>query len=292
MDRQAGIEATAQRHDPPQGTESALAEWIERAAVADLLAAVPAELQGSAGLFVHRAEGLCAFGAPGVPSLMFNRVFVDAEAGLASYASVPRVLEALRARGVADALVHAHLDARDAHDPRVLALHAAGLQPFRRAWLKLARDAQPVEERGAALPLGVCRTDEAEGFAELVTRGLQLAQATAPLVSAIVQRPRWHVYVARDAGQVVASGALFVQGDVGHLGFAATLPSYRGLGLQRALIARRLRVAYALGCRLVTSETGEAVPGQPNPSEHNLRALGLRVIALRSNWTRPDAPWG
>ena len=58
-----------------------------------------------------------------------------------------------------------------------------------------------------------------------------------------------------------------------------------------ALLARRLRVAQALGCRLVAAETGAALPSEPNPSEHNLRALGLQPVAMRDNWVRPGTTW-
>lgn len=274
---------------PTVATRAALAEWIERAALHDLFAAAPPALRAELGLFVERAPGLSAFCASRVPSLMLNRVFLDADAPLATYATLTRTLDALRARGVTTPLVHAHLD--DDTDPRADALRRAGLVPYRRTWLKLAREAGPVAELEPRLPLELCRADEAEAFAALVSHGLGLTPGAGALLATLVQRPRWHVYVARERGVPVATGALFVLGEIGYLGYAATRPSHRGLGLQRALIARRLRVANALGCTLVASETGAPVAGEPNPSEHNLRALGLELVAVRANWTPPGAPW-
>lgn len=278
----------------PSSSTAALAEWIERRALHDQLAAAPPALRARAGLFVQHAPGLVAFGAPGIPSLLLNRVFVDADAHAATFDALPDTLNALSVRGMRSLLVHVHEPPPQhaAGESATAALLRAGLVPYRRAWLKLARDAGPQRELGAPLPLELCRTDEADAFAELVTTGLSLSPESAALIAPLVQRPRWHVFGARDRGVLVAAGALFVQGELGQLGFAATAPGYRGLGLQRALIARRLRVAHALGCRLVCSETGVALPGQPNPSEHNLRALGLRPVAVRANWTRPGASWG
>jgi GNAT superfamily N-acetyltransferase len=274
---------------PAIATRAALAEWIERSALLDLFAAAPPALRAELGLFVERAPGLSAFCAPGVASLMLNRVFLDAGAPLAIYAALPGTLEVLRARSVTTPLVHAHLD--DDADPRADALRRAGLIPFRRPWLKLAREAGPLAEPTPRLPIELCRADEAEAFAALASDGLGLTPGAVALLATLVQRPRWHVYVARDRGVPVATGALFVQGEVGYLGYAATRPSHRGLGLQRALIARRLRVANALGCTLVASETGAPVAGEPNPSEHNLRALGLELCAVRANWTAPGTAW-
>jgi GNAT superfamily N-acetyltransferase len=122
-------------------------------------------------------------------------------------------------------------------------------------------------------------------------RCVQMDGTAAELLSGVVQRPRWHVYFARIDGRPIATGALFVQGDVAYLGYGATLPEHRGQGLQRMLLAKRMRVALALGCRWIISETGEAVPGQPNPSHDNMLALGMHPIATRDNYVLEGIRW-
>jgi len=56
--------------------------------------------------------------------------------------------------------------------------------------------------------------------------------------------------------------------------------------------ARRIQLALDLGCGLMTSETGEAVPGDPQHSYRNLRRHGLRPVYRRENWCPPGAAWG
>jgi hypothetical protein len=58
------------------------------------------------------------------------------------------------------------------------------------------------------------------------------------------------------------------------------------------LIARRLRVAQALGCRFVTAETGLPIADEPNPSLANLRAAGLRTLEVRDNYVFAGTSWG
>jgi GNAT superfamily N-acetyltransferase len=121
---------------------------------------------------------------------------------------------------------------------------------------------------------------------------MHIDPALAELLSCVVQRPRWHVYFARQDGRPLATGALFVQGDIAYLGYGATLPEHRGQGLQRMLLAKRMRVALALGCRYIVSETGEALPHEKNPSYENMASLGMRPVATRDNYVLNGVRWG
>jgi ribosomal protein S18 acetylase RimI-like enzyme len=100
------------------------------------------------------------------------------------------------------------------------------------------------------------------------------------------------VYVACEGPRVVSAAALFVLGDLGYLALGATEPDQRGRGAQSALIAKRLRVAFALGCRWVFADTGEAVAGRANPSFENLQRLGLRPLQRRENYAPLGATFG
>jgi GNAT superfamily N-acetyltransferase len=108
-------------------------------------------------------------------------------------------------------------------------------------------------------------------------------------VAHLVERPRWHVFVATDGGEVVGAGGLFVEGEVGHFAFGAVRAKSRQRGGQSALLAARVERARELGCRVLFSETGESVPGSPQRSYPNLLRAGFRELYLRPNylWTRP-----
>ena len=86
------------------------------------------------------------------------------------------------------------------------------------------------------------------------------------------------------------AGALFVQGDIGWLDWGATAPAFRRRGGQSAVRRQRMLMARELGCRLIATETGEAVAGAPRHSYGNITRMGFRTAYLRENYAppRPD----
>jgi GNAT superfamily N-acetyltransferase len=278
--------------NPPQPPHPLLeiADWIEQAALQDMYLAATPSLRRSAGLFVERVAGALTVGAPGIASSMVSRVFVQ-PGGSADVAGA--AVERMRKAGVRQYLAHVH---RPESGELAPVLAERGLVRFRRAWVKLARDRAPLAQHGPSAPEGdiqlcAAQREQSDVFAELIVRCMQVDGTAAELLSGVVQRPRWHVYFATLGGQPIATGALFVQGDVAYLGYGATLPEHRGQGLQRMLLAKRIRVALALGCRWIISETGEAIAGEPSPSLDNMQALGMLPIATRDNYVLEGVRW-
>jgi GNAT superfamily N-acetyltransferase len=72
--------------------------------------------------------------------------------------------------------------------------------------------------------------------------------------------PGFYHFIAFDRRRPVASAVLCVSGELGYLGMARTAETARGRGAQRALIAKRIEKARALGCRTLASETLSIVP--------------------------------
>jgi GNAT superfamily N-acetyltransferase len=85
-----------------------------------------------------------------------------------------------------------------------------------------------------------------------------------------------HELIGSLGGRDVAVAATFTRRRVSWLGGAAVLPEARGHGIQRALIAERVRHAAAAGSRRVM-----ATAAVDSISATNLAAMGLRRI-----WTR------
>jgi len=269
-----------------------LADWVEQAALQDMYAAASPALQRSAGLFVDRVAGALAIGAPGLASSAVSRVFVHPNA---SPEAAGMAVDRMRKAGVRHYFAHVH----EGSAPRLIAeLGERGLERYHRSWIKLARGRAPLDGSTPSAPDGgdvqlrAATREQGDAFAELVIRCQHIDAAAAELVAGIVQRPRWHVYFAQLGDTPIATGALFVQGDVGYLSYGATLPEHRDQGLQRMLLRKRIRVALALGCRVVVSETGEAVPGQRNSSYNNMLSLGLRPIATRHNYALEGVRFG
>jgi GNAT superfamily N-acetyltransferase len=79
------------------------------------------------------------------------------------------------------------------------------------------------------------------------------------------------LYLARVGGEPAATAALTVSDDgVAYLADGATLPRFRGRGLQSALIARRLADAGAAGCDVACSQASVG-----STSHRNLQRTGL-----------------
>src|SRR5436190_44559 len=115
-------------------------------------------------------------------------------------------------------------------------------------------------------------------------------QSTAPLdelAANIGGRPAWSCYVAYDGEEPAGAGALFVHGDVGWLGFAATRPRLRGRGAQSAILAARIEDARKQGCSTVTTETGAIEEGRPSNSYRNILRAGFREAGVRANYRAP-----
>src|SRR5258706_1340975 len=86
-----------------------------------------------------------------------------------------------------------------------------------------------------------------------------------------------HHLLVEDRGEPVAAGGLFTRRRVGLLVTMAVLPAARGRGIQRALIAERIRLAMERRCTIVTAS---ALVG--SRSARNLAAIGFRPLPERA----------
>ncbi len=179
---------------------------------------------------------------------------------------------------------------------------AAGVEPFEalyaeaglRPWVELPEGEEPAGwERleplrvlaGPAAPLaseGVREVgaDEAELFATTLSDG----HGASPLARGPVARwageDGWRLYVAERDGVAAAAAALVIDGELGYLAAASTLPAFRGRGCQTALIRRRISDAAAAGCAEVCSLTANPV------SRRNLERCGLDLAYTKTAWRK------
>ncbi len=87
--------------------------------------------------------------------------------------------------------------------------------------------------------------------------------------------------IRRD-GQLAASAAFAVVGDVGYCFADSTLPAFRGRGLQLALIQHRLWLTAQAGAHYSVAETAAG-----SGSERNYRRAGFAPVFLRQTWVKP-----
>jgi GNAT superfamily N-acetyltransferase len=153
-------------------------------------------------------------------------------------------------------------------------------------WMKFSRGVGPREAQ-SDLQVERVDPDRADDFAAVVVGGYGMPEWTAPFAANVVGRPGWSCYVAYDGTSPAGAGALFVEGAIGWLGFAATLPNYRGRGAQSAILAARIEDARKQRCRTVTTETGELEEGRPANSYRNIVRAGFREVGVRPNYRAP-----
>jgi len=104
------------------------------------------------------------------------------------------------------------------------------------------------------------------------------------IVEALVKR-RAHgrsmnAYLGRIDGVPAATGMLFDVRPVGGLGNGSVLPTFRGRGIQTAMIAHRMRAGWERGLRLFFGQT------RTPASAHNLEDLGWRLLYTEVDWVR------
>ena len=162
-------------------------------------------------------------------------------------------------------------------------LERRGLRPGY-AWTKFVREATRVSPPGSDLRIE--RLSHGVPFARAFVGGYGLPPALVPWFAALAPREGWHCYVAFDGDEPAGAGALYVHGEVGWLGMAATVPAHRGKGAQSAILAARIDAAAAAGCTVVVTETGSPLDGRPGQSYRNILKAGFEPAYERANYVR------
>lgn len=264
------------------------AERVEHAGTRDMVAALEPELAARLGMSVEPVSGragalVCATST----DTLFNRVMGLGVETPARPDDIDALRDTYRRRGVARYLVHL---VPETQPPELGAwLAAAGFAPFRRAWMKFAMataDAPATIAPPDRLEVREIGRPHAEAFGALIGRIFHLA-GTEQIFAALAGRAGWHLWMAFDGETPVATAGMFVGGGDAWLGFGGCDPAYRRRGAQSALLATRVRRAADLGCRDVFTETGEAVPGEPQTSYRNIERAGLAPLYRRENLLAP-----
>jgi hypothetical protein len=109
----------------------------------------------------------------------------------------------------------------------------------------------------------------------------------APWFARAAVREHWQGVAAFDGDRLIGGGLLYRDGKDAWLGAGGVLPEARGRHAHRALMLLRLRLAIAASCTCITTETGEPVEDEPNPSLRNMYACGFSKVCSRLNYAAP-----
>lgn len=263
--------------------------WLEMAeanAWADMVSAL-AEAGDALGGHVDSSNDGVTFALRSIDLGFFNRSVGLGAGRPATRSAIRRILRTFRDAGQTTFTIQVSPFAR----PSAIEtwLEAAGMRRGGR-WAKVWRDILDPPPERTDLRIEAIGPEHREGWNKVTLTAFEFPDLLTPFGEATLGRSDWHHFLAFDGDQAVGAGALYVMGDVGWLGFGATLESHRGRGSQSAIFARRIRAAADLGVKLLITETGEELPDRPNPSYRNMLRAGFRLAYARQNWLEPAAP--
>jgi GNAT superfamily N-acetyltransferase len=93
--------------------------------------------------------------------------------------------------------------------------------------------------------------------------------------------PTFTPFIALIEDHIAAVGMLHMKQSTALVDGVATLPAYRGRGLQKALLAARIRQAKEQGALYAFSRTGAG-----SVSELNLQKIGMQLLTQSTAWRR------
>ncbi|NKB57342.1 MAG: hypothetical protein GKS00_13525 [Alphaproteobacteria bacterium] len=262
-------------------------ETIERHAIAAFHAAAPPQLRARLGLQTAEVGGALVSIAAKAPAsaIVANRTIGLGLDGAETQETIQRIVALYRDAGVARHFVHVHPDSQPV-DLRGW-LQDAGLEKAR-GWMKFkrGRDTLPAI-RETHLTVRHAESADAPAFGRIVADAFDLGPDLADWVACLVGAEGWHIYMSFDGNEPAGTGGLYVRDGVGYCDWGATAPAFRQRGSQSALLHRRVTDALNMGCRLIVTEIGEEVPGDPQHSYNNILRMGFAEDFVRENYAPP-----
>jgi GNAT superfamily N-acetyltransferase len=170
------------------------------------------------------------------------------------------------------------------------------LQSLQQAGLRIGSHSNLLASLPGAVPLPAPLTgvevvrvnqEHLAGFVEVNVRGYEMPPADRELFAVaaanLVRQPGVRAYLALVGGRPASVGELHLHPNgMGFLAGAATLPEFRGRGLQTLLIRIRAAEARRHGCELLGVQTGIGTQ-----SQFNQEANGFRLVYTKTCWRLP-----
>jgi len=142
----------------------------------------------------------------------------------------------------------------------------------------------PFPEGPSVVEVTQIRSGDGEPWVPLVAASFQedVPSADARFLVAATSTEGVTCFIARVDGEPAGGAAVFVSGGrAAVLSGAGVLPRFRGLGVQRALIAARLRYAKEKGADVAASSTLPNSVSQKNLERFGFRILYPKVVLVR-----------
>lgn len=146
------------------------------------------------------------------------------------------------------------------------------------------RDAKPLEAQNGAVTVVRAPHSARATIADICCSVFRMPPAAHALIAGTADRPEWRQWIAYSGNRPAAAALSFVSEGVAWLGWDATLPEYRGRGIQASLIVHRVNEATDAGCRYVTTETAVGAARNTDPSYRNYERLGFSCAYERTTY--------
>lgn len=225
-------------------------------------------------------DALCSVSAS-EPSILVNRVFGLGSKDRPTLEQLVEIRETYLEAGILRFFLHV---LPEVLDPGLESLLSdAGYMRYR-GWMKFARRPDPVPPAATDLTVRRIFAEEADHFADIVAAAFDFLPTSRPALAKLADASGWWLYMSFEGDEPAGTGGLFMADGVGYLDWAATVPAFRRRGSQSAILAMRLKDAFATGCERVITMTGEAVPGDEQHSYGNISKAGFEESYLRENW--------
>ena len=262
-------------------------ELVERDAWLDLFSAAPDDCIQKFGIVTDQFRELAVLACPGVPIVEFNRAMCVGTLAPTTETELDAASTWLQANAAPGwAFQIAPTAQRGAvHDW----VRRRAMRPLGTGWAKFSRYASPLDRtQQSKLHVRPVSASSARVFGEIVQAGFGLPIESAEWFSALVGRPGWHLYLAYDGQNAIASGAAFMRHGIAWYGIDATLSEFRRRGAQTALINCRIEDGCSAGLIAFTAETGQPSPSHKatHASYSNYTRAGFEVAFVRPNYKR------
>jgi len=248
----------------------------------DMYNAAGWDLSDQFGIKVFSMGSACVSLARNIDILGFNRVIGLGLFQTASEQMVDDIISKYKTAGIKRFFIQIHPEAAP---PKLKEWFESRKIHHYNNWVKLYRGVEDPPDTETELEIReVQDKDEVDRFGEIITLSFDWPAEMRQWFENLVGRKCWKTYLAFDGDKAVAAASMYVKDDCGWLSFASTLPDYRGKGAQTALIARRIRDAAELGCKVITVETAEDSEEKRSQSLQNIQKMGFEVAFVRPNF--------
>jgi hypothetical protein len=267
---------------------AAAIEATEIRAWTDLYAAAPRDFADAAGISTRTVDGTLVITWAATGRRYFSRTIGLGVVEPATEAALDDILDAYARAGIEMFLLQSLPHCRPAEYEDWL--RARDLEPFD-VQDRVVRGGEPLAARrpGSDRDLAVERVTAAtaDEWVDLLERDYGLD--TGRWLHALVGRPGWHHYVAREGGRVIAARGMYLEepGAVAWLGVDGPVPGLRTKDFEpdAAICARIVADGLAAGARGFIADIEAPSRALDTPAYDYFGRLGFRRPYERTHWT-------